>query len=208
MTKQKMTITIIIAFIGLLLGLWGYKLYVNRGLNSIHDMQATVLTQPRPLQPFFLQSAQGKFDLQSLKGHWSMLFFGFTHCPDICPTTMAILNQMVENIKAQDQLPPRIIMVSVDSKRDTPKKLQAYVAYFNKAFIGITGSRKQIDNITQQLGIAYHINNAKGEDNYTVDHSGAIILIDPQQRMHAIFSDNSNPQQMAQEFITIKKLAK
>ncbi|MBX9705405.1 MAG: SCO family protein [Gammaproteobacteria bacterium] len=203
----------ILAAIALFMGLWLHK-QLTPHQPDIEEMQATVLTQPRLLKPFVLIQGNGKlFNNQSLEGHWTFLFFGYTHCPDICPTTMAILNQVYNKLEQQKQALPQVVLVSVDPNRDTPRKLQEYVSYFNPAFIGATGSRKEIDNITQQLGIAYQIVIPKGKtlktlgDNYLVDHSGAIILIDPQAQMHAIFTDSSDPERIAQEFVAIKELA-
>lgn len=203
----------ILAAMALFIGLWLHK-QLTPHMPDVEEMQATVLTQPRLLKPFVLIQGNGKlFNNQSLTGHWTFLFFGYTHCPDICPTTMAILNQVYNKLEQQKQTLPQIVLVSVDPNRDTPRKLQEYVSYFNPAFIGATGSRKEIDNLTQQLGIAYQIVVPKGKtlktlgDNYFVDHSGAIILIDPQAQMHAIFTDSSDPGRIAQEFVAIKELA-
>ncbi len=131
------------------------------------------------------------FTPASFAGQWNFLFFGYTHCPDICPLTLSILRQTGQKIAALS--PPvaqttRITFVSVDGERDTPERLAAYLRFFDPAFRGATGSRQQVDALTTQLGIPYEIEtHAAGQTDYLVAHSGAVLLITPAGRLAAIF---------------------
>ncbi|MBL4647786.1 MAG: SCO family protein, partial [Gammaproteobacteria bacterium] len=144
MTAQKakpkiaLTVTILLGVIALVFGGWVYKLEHRQPV--LDELNATVLTHPRLLRPFHLvDEHNGAFTNKSLKGHWSILYFGYTHCPDICPTTLALLNQVILKIKQAKQPVPQVVFVSVDPQRDKPKALGTYVHYFNPEFVGVTG---------------------------------------------------------------------
>jgi protein SCO1/2 len=120
------------------------------------------------------------FSLEQFKGHWSVLFFGFTACPDICPNTLYQLQQARKQM-LEDGSPaeiPQIYLVSVDPERDTPEKLADYLSYFDPAFIGLTGDEAQLKALTMQLGIAYFIEpHDPGNLEYSVDHSASLLLL-------------------------------
>ncbi len=153
--------------------------------------QATRLPEPLLLPSFQLVDQHGAdFTRESLHQHWSLLFFGYTHCPDICPTTMSTLQktaQQLHNTRLSGGT-VQFVLVSVDPERDTPEHLAQYVSYFNKDFIGVTGSPQAIDDLTRPLGIMHAKQEATSSDNYLVDHSASILLVDPQARFHAVFS--------------------
>ncbi len=155
------------------------------------ELGSVILANPIPLQPFSLVDHEGRpLTLDSLKGHWTLLFFGYTHCPDICPTTLAVLQGVAQKLDSEPALAAstRTLFVSVDPKRDTPQQLKQYIAYFNPAFIAATGSRDEIDNLTTQVGAVYLFEGDTRRDDYTVNHSAAILLIDPQGRFYARFN--------------------
>ena len=151
--------------------------------------KATVLPQPKPLPTFSLTDHQGKpFTRDSFEGRWTYLFFGYTHCPDVCPTTLALLDQVDKALKADpDLVQPHYAFVSVDPERDTPQHLAEYVPYFNPGFVGATGDDDQILALTRRLGIIYrrHPNEGGG---YLVDHSASILLVDPSAGLRALHS--------------------
>jgi protein SCO1/2 len=116
------------------------------------------------------------------------VFFGFTHCPDVCPTTLAMLAQVEKKLaEAPTAAAPQVVLVSVDPERDTPEKLAQYVKYFSPSFTGVTGPVAAIDEFTRTLGIPVARTPLPNGD-YTVDHSAAILLFDPDGAMHALFS--------------------
>lgn len=164
---------------------------------------ATRLDAPRPLSDFALIDHQGRpFDLDRLRGHWTFLFFGYTHCPDVCPTTMTTLNAAARRMGELEDPPPvaQFAFVSVDPERDTPEQLSRFVPYFNKAFLGVTGTRPAIDAFTKQLGIMHMKVDTDSPDGYLVDHSASVLLIDPQARFHALFSAPLDPLAIARDY--------
>ena len=144
----------------------------------------TVLPEPRKIAPFALTDQQGRsLDAAALEGRWTLLFTGFTHCPDICPTTLATFAELDERL---GEAAPRFLFVSVDPERDTPERIAAYLAHFDPDLVGATGSRDAIESFTRGLGLAQVRNPGVG-DEYTVDHSPALLLIDPRVRYAGYF---------------------
>ena len=144
----------------------------------------TVLAEPNPVAPFELVDHEGNsLDERTLAGRWHLVFAGFTHCPDICPTTLAMLAGLRSRL---DGAGPQILFVSVDPERDTPGRLAVYLKHFDPAFTGATGSAEAIAAFTRELGLAQVKIPGAGAD-YTVDHSAALVLIDPQVRVAGYF---------------------
>lgn len=146
----------------------------------------TALATPRGIGAFRLVDQQGReFTPDALRGGWSLVFAGFTHCPDACPTTLAMLNAMDERLRAGGGA-IQIVFLSVDPERDTAERLAGYVGHFNPRFVAVTGARAEIDALCRDLGIAYVHNPGIGGD-YTVDHSAALVLVDPRARVAGYF---------------------
>lgn len=162
---------------------------------------ATRLQTPAPLNTAFLlptPTALPEFSLvdqagnvvtrDTFKNHWNLVFFGFTHCPDICPTTLQILAAARTELVAAGQQPvPRIVLVSVDPERDSPDVIGRYVDHFGVGNLGITGHLDELRKLTSGLGI-YFEKQAGDDDNYAVDHSAAVLVINPDGEFHALFS--------------------
>jgi protein SCO1/2 len=174
------------------------------------DRVMTLFPDPKPLTAFVLTDHQNRvFDLSRLKGKWSFLFFGFTHCPDICPTTLAILARARDSIArnsvgAEDI---QFVFISVDPNRDTASKLRQYVDYFDTTFLGVTGNDAQIGNLAGQLGAAYQVAITPGVEDYPVYHSTAVFLLDPQARYHAVFTPPHDPEAISRRFKVVRELA-
>lgn len=149
---------------------------------------AAVYREPRALPDFALVAHDGStFDVARLRGHWTVLFFGFTNCPDVCPATLAQLaavRRRLADLPAGQQ--PRVVMVSVDPKRDTPERLARYVPYFDPSFMGVTGTTESIAGLTKRMGVAVHVGPER-EGVYTVDHTAALFLIGPDASIAAVF---------------------
>jgi protein SCO1 len=145
----------------------------------------TWLPQPRPMPEVSLIDESGQsFTAQNLKGHPTLVFFGFTHCPDVCPTTLARLSQVVKAANVPDL---KVLLVSVDPERDTPELLARYVHAFNPDFGGVTGKPEEIQRFAKEFAVA----TAKvdlGGGEYTVDHSAALFLLNRQGQRVAIFT--------------------
>tara|TARA_B100001059_G_scaffold104608_1_gene104406 strand:+ start:288 stop:875 length:588 start_codon:yes stop_codon:yes gene_type:complete len=158
------------------------------GCSSKSPEYSTVLTKPIKLDEFLLTADDDSvFSNQSLKDKWSLLFFGYTHCPDVCPLTLHQLAQANKKLADKLDSTPNIIMVSVDPDRDTSEILQKYVRSFGENVSGVTGKNEELDKLTSQLGIFYKANKHEGE-NYSVNHSAAVILINKNAEFHAVFS--------------------
>ena len=145
--------------------------------------QATILPIFKTLQPFSLTDQTGEtFDNQRLLGQWTFLNFGYTHCPDICPTTLAMLTNMDQQLNSLEIASPvQIAFVSVDPERDTQQRLAEYVNYFDPSFLGLRGSEDKLQRLTQPLGILYaKVKTEKSAMEYVMDHSASIILIAPE----------------------------
>lgn len=125
------------------------------------------------------------FTAESLRGDWSLVFAGFTHCPDICPDTLARLN-LLDRVLRERDIVVQTVFVSVDPERDTPERLAGYVTYFNEEFIGVTGPKVELDRFATALGIGYVKVPSAGGD-YTVDHSAALVLVGPDARVVEYF---------------------
>jgi protein SCO1/2 len=150
----------------------------------------TILAPARPLADFSLIDNQGRsFGAANLRGHWSLMFFGYTDCPDYCPTTLTMLAALDKQLRAAKTVaPPQVIFVSVDAKRDTPAQLNQFVPNFDPEFIGLTAaSQPAIEALAKKWGVAVNIQYA-ANGNYIVDHSTEIFVIDPAGNLAAILT--------------------
>ena len=149
---------------------------------------ATLLPAPTELAEFSLVADDGSgFTRDDFRGQWDLVFFGFTHCPDICPITLQVLANARQEMRQQgiDEL-PRIVLVSVDPERDSPAVLAPYVEHFGDDTVGITGELGEIRKLTDGLGIFFE-KAGDDADNYSVDHSSVVIVINPQGQFQALF---------------------
>ncbi|MBN8727260.1 MAG: SCO family protein [Xanthomonadales bacterium] len=170
---------IVITAFAAALGLWaGTRLF---GTPPQPELQGTLLyPAPRALPDFSLQKSDGgTLTPADWKGRWTVVFFGFTNCPDVCPTTMAKMKQ-VWNTLAAEGLADRVRFdfISVDPERDTPEHLARYVGFFSKDFVAATGSDEELTRLTRSLGLVYFREPAK-DGHYNVDHSASLVIIDP-----------------------------
>lgn len=149
---------------------------------------ATVFPEAIELPEFSLLDQDGnEFTRDRFRGQWDLLFFGFTHCPDVCPLTLQVLGDAQQQLRAEGKpQAPRIVLVSVDPERDTPERIGRYVAHFGSDSIGVTGSLDELKKLTTPLGI-YFEKAAINGDEYSMDHSSAVLAIDPQGRFRAVF---------------------
>ncbi len=121
------------------------------------------------------------------RDHWNLVFFGFTHCPDICPMTLAVLADAKRQMADRGLTLPRIVLVSVDPERDTPELLGQYIGHFGDGNLGLTGELGEIRKLTTALGIFFSKTDSTGE-SYSVDHSAVVVIINPDGRQVGIFS--------------------
>jgi protein SCO1/2 len=165
-------------------------IFVATKMNKPADLQtAFVIPLPNALPDFSLLDQSGELvNADTFRGQWDLVFFGFTNCPDICPTTLQTLaSARRELIDAGADELPRIVLVSVDPERDTPEILGQYVDYFGDGNLGVTGKLEGVRTLTAALGI--YFGKAPTEDgNYGVDHSAAVLVINPDGEFSALFS--------------------
>ncbi|MBF0368084.1 MAG: SCO family protein [Magnetococcales bacterium] len=163
---------------------------------------------PKPLTPFqLIDHRGGSFGPEQFGGYWSLLFFGYTFCPDICPTVMGDLEGVFVEFEERRALDEslRAIFISVDPKRDDPERVGAYVDYFHPAFVGLTGDPKEIQALATQVGAVYFIRPGQEEEDYLVSHTASVFLIDPKGRFVGIFPAPHEPRKLAERFIQIRK---
>jgi protein SCO1 len=183
-SKLTLIVFIIVAAAGL-----GTALFWRTLNPAVELATGTVLNPSRPVADFSLIDNRGRgFGPKNLQGHWSLMFFGYTNCPDFCPTTLSMLAAMQNKLRADHAVLPQVIFVSVDAKRDTPEQLAKYVPYFDPDFIGLTAADQAgVEAFAKAWGVAVMIQPAK-DGNYTVDHSGAIFVLDPVGRLAAVLT--------------------
>jgi protein SCO1/2 len=160
------------------------------------------LSPQRALPDFSLIDQRGQaFGPRNLHGRWSLMFFGYTNCPDFCPTTLATLAAMEKRLRASGAaLRPQVIFISVDARRDTPEQLAKYVPYFDPEFIGATAvDQKSIEALAGKLGVLVSIT-PSADGGYAVDHSAAIFVVDPQGRLSAILTGPFTAQTLQADF--------
>lgn len=159
------------------------------------------LETPRSLVNFSLESEKGKFNNQSLIGHWTIVLFGFLQCPDICPTSLIQLSTLADNMankSVKNDL--TFVFVSVDPGRDSAVEVSQFARYFNSSFLGVTGSEEQLAQFARSLGIRFNV--TPDEDNYTVAHSIAFSIIGPEGDFWGRFSPGFNAPSLARVFIS------
>jgi len=211
MNKKRTTRLLLLAFslavLSVLSGVLFYKLLQLRGQPNLQSL--IVLPEAKIVGDFILQDETGKnFSLADFKGNWSLLFFGFTHCPDICPNTLYQLQQVRAELASQmpESALPVIYLVSVDPERDTPARLAEYLRFFDPAFKGLSGDDRQLRALTMQLGIAYHVAEPEaGSDEYAVDHSASLILLNPQAQMFGVFPAPQQTDTLIRDLLSVIK---
>ena len=203
-----MTTVVLVAMLGVA---WLAATYRENGSRAIllPDQVMTLLPEPKPLTAFAFTDHENRvLDLSRLKGKWSFLFFGYTHCPDVCPTTLATLARVHENMAkskagAKDV---QFVFISVDPNRDTASKLGQYVSYFDTTFLGVTGDNAQLGNLAGQLGAAYEVAITPSMENYPVYHTAAVFLVDPRARYHAVFAPPLDAEGISRRFNVLREL--
>ena len=167
---------------------------------------ATLLEGGAPLPKVQLIDKMGQdFDTSDLSGKFSLLFFGFTHCPDICPLTLGVLANMHNNWETPAIAAPEVVFVSVDHTRDDPTQITNYLENFNSTFQGISGSLEALDPLLKSLGVIVHTQHQPGEQFYAVTHNPTIYVISPEQKLIAVFSPPHEAETIASDFLSIRQ---
>lgn len=182
--------TLILSIIGILLAVvigvlaGSYLTDTKDQSQAIRDAGIIILPKSRELPALQLASTAGQhINTQALTDTWSLIFFGYTFCPDICPTTLAELRQLKKLLPEEVKSKLQVLMVSVDPNRDSTEQLQLYLHYFDPEFIGLTGELSDIQTFSNALSIPF-IPGDTSKPRYTVDHSGNLAIISPDGRQH------------------------
>jgi protein SCO1/2 len=175
--RIKFFISVLAVIVGLAAGAYFFR---------PHTFHGTVIQSPEASFDFTLNGSQGDVSLSDFRGKLVLLYFGYTFCPDICPGTLANVAQALREMdtKAEDV---QLIMVSLDPERDTPEKLAEYMGHFHPSFIGVTGTKEQLDEITALYGIFYQ--KAEGSDatGYLINHTATLLVLDPEGYLKLVF---------------------
>lgn len=182
MTRTQKTVFILVAIVAVVLGLTVNRVLSGKGQGdqtALIDAGVILLPQSRDVPDLKMVDQDGQpVSLGSLKDKWTLLFFGYTFCPDICPTTLAQLRQIKSELPKEAVDKMRIVLVSVDPNRDTPQQLKTYLGYFDKQFVGLTAPVDTIQKLANAVSIPF-IPADTSKPNYTVDHSGNLALLGP-----------------------------
>ncbi len=202
-----------IAIVGLMI----YSFYIiplQKNYYAHHvSIKGVYLLKPIQIEKIEMIDHQGRaFTNNHLKGHWSLLFFGFAHCQIICPMTLSSLNTFYQEI--EKKLPkkdlPQVIFITIDPERDTIDKLGSYIGQFNKKFIAARASIEQTISIANEFHITFNKIQTDGKDNasYQLNHSPEVVLINPSAEIQAYFSFPLKPSQLAKDYLAIIKMPK
>ena len=174
--------------VALISGFWFGQIFLDQKEDTASTpIRAIVPETPRKLAIPALQQGDGSsFDMASLQGKWNLLFFGYTNCPDICPTTLNTVAQAKQEAERTGDQFPQVVFISVDPERDNVKVLGEYVRYFDKDFIGATGEEKLLRAITVQMNSMFMIQPSENENEYQVGHSLNLVLINPSVELVAV----------------------
>jgi protein SCO1/2 len=177
-----------------------------RGQRGQAPQTATVLPEPRPLTDVRFVDASGRdTQLHDLKGEFTLLFFGFTNCPDVCPLTLSLLAQVRADIATRaPRLAPRVLFVSVDPNRDTPQRIATYLRGFDPEFLGVTAPDAELEPLLRTLGVAVE-KHEHGGANYNVVHNSAIYFLDQNADWIAVTTGPHDPKIVASDYLRIRQ---
>ncbi len=177
-----------------------------RGQRGEPPQSATELPEPRALPAVaFTDDAGSATSLDAFKGDFTLLFFGFTNCPDVCPLTLGMLAQARAEVAARaPNFTPRVLFVSVDPNRDTPERIAAYLDGFDKDFIGVTASDETLAPLLATLGVAVE-KHVHGGESYNVVHNSAVYVLDPNAEWIAVSTGPHDPKVLAEDYLRLRR---
>ncbi|MDZ7713655.1 MAG: archaetidylserine decarboxylase [Rhodovibrio sp.] len=184
----RIFLIIVIALAAIATGIVGSSVLFDR---TQELRAARAFPEPMPLPEFELRTAEGEaLTRADFEGQWSLLFFGFTNCPDICPDTLAVLDAVMGDLETMGaDSKPQVVFVSVDPERDDGEALADYVEWFNEDFVGATGPDETLRELTRSVGVTYQLGEPDADSGYySVDHSASIMIVDPQGRIFGRFA--------------------
>lgn len=195
--NQKLLLALVAAF-ALATGL-GVAWWVSGNTVGSEPQYLQRFPEPRQLADIELVNQRNEIVTNDVfKGRWSLLFLGYTYCPDVCPTTMAALSKIYPELKnISTDTPIQVVFVSVDPQRDSPERLASYIGFFNPEFVALTGEHKVLFPLVRSLGLMYAIAESTDNPNYLVDHSASVVVVDPDGLAIGRFKPKYNPGEVA-----------
>ncbi len=191
-SKRKFSSWILLVPLALL-GLFGIAWWLRP-----HTFHGTVIQSPEPAPDFTLTAASGPVTLSNFRGKVVLLYFGYTFCPDVCPTTLANAGRALRLLGDQaDEV--QLIMVSVDPERDTPEKLEEYVKHFDPSFIGVTGTPEEVARVAALYGIYYEKSEESVATGYLVNHTATLMVVDREGRLKLVFPFGVTAEEIADD---------
>lgn len=200
-TRINITVAALLALVGLVLGVFISQQVHFHQEKNLSEFHGTLLDTPRDVSTFSLVGIDDKpFCNQQLKGRWTMMFFGFTNCGSICPTTMSELAKTYQLLTTNgvSEL-PKVVMVTLDPDRDSLVKLNQYVKAFNPNFYGARGDETAVEALAREMGIAY-TKVALKSSSYNIEHTGTVMLFDPNGKLVAFFTTPHHATQLARDY--------
>ena len=209
MFNRSIVVVLVVALAAGLGLLAGRQLFSQGPAVSLPDLQTVrLLPSPRAVPPFDLAQADGsRLEPADLRGHWTIVFLGFTHCPDVCPTTLAELamaQRQWEALPAASR--PRVLFVSVDPERDTTESTGRYAHHFHPDTLAATGGIPALEAFATSLGMVFmKVPPPDGApaDQYSVDHSSTLVVLDPQGRMAGLLRPPLQPDAIAADLLAL-----
>ena len=203
---SKRLLLAIVAILSCTIGAWWAVRVVSTGsAGTTVSLQSGVQFVPaRELADFALTDTENTpFTRQSLQGHWTLLTFGYTSCPDVCPTILHTLANLQQRMRKRDvnDASLRFVFVSVDPERDSLAHLREYVQFFSPSFLGATGTQAALQPLTSQMGVFYQ-RIAQGT-TYVIDHSAVVFLLDPLAHISAFFEPPQEAEKMEADLIVL-----
>ncbi|MBX2847442.1 MAG: SCO family protein [Acidiferrobacterales bacterium] len=202
-SKKSIPIVVAIAIAAIIAGIFAQQSQQPSMSLPAFD-KAVILPTPKPINYVdFVDHNGNLFNNEHLLGYWNILFFGFTNCPDICPTTMHTLKQVKQKLNEQNKWGNyRVILVSVDPARDTQERLANYVPYYDQEFIGLRGDLDITTQFAKQLGILF-VQQEAADGYYQVDHGASLILVNPRGEMAGVITAPHHKDQISQDLILL-----
>jgi len=208
-SMRKVSTLIVVGAAALGFG-FGYGLYSSRrDVGQTDLVNGTLLIPPKAIVPFRLIDHHHRpFENTNFENHWSFVFFGFTHCPDICPTTLHSFRGMVELLQAKNKasMGLQVIFVSLDPERDTTERLREYIPFFHDSFLGVTGDREEIEHFAADLGVVHVKVEQTGANAYSIDHSASVFIFNPQGDLRAVLRPPHAPKKLVDALTGLRSL--
>ncbi len=212
MNIKSTVLILVVAVLAIVAGSWfsaSQKTDKDKAIEAARakfsNIQGNVLSPARRISVPHLQKHDGMvFNGDELKGHWSILFFGFTHCSEICPVTLSMLAQAKKLAEEKGIEFPKVYLVSVDQERDNLQSLKKFVTGFDESFTGVTGDPKLIKALSLQMSVVYMpAVEDKDVENYQIDHSAALLLLNTDGSLVAFLNPPHSPEKIFKDIRTV-----